>query len=105
VRERAALGENRGEHDAQDRLAGDEAGREQQTGADFGDEVGREGKVSEERVGKTATSGLEILRRGKTDPFRGSWKLPALKARLDLEFRAGRVYITGRAKTENGNAG
>jgi hypothetical protein len=58
----------------------------------------REGKVAEESVGKTATSGLGILRRGKTDPFRGSWNHPALKGRLDLEFRGARVYITGRAK-------
>jgi hypothetical protein len=29
----------------------------------------------------------------------------ALNARLEIEFRATRVYITGRAKTENGNSG
>lgn len=60
--------------------------------------------MSEDRVGKAATSGLGILRRGKTDPFRGPWKHPALKARLDIEFRGARVYITGRAKTESGNS-
>jgi hypothetical protein len=60
--------------------------------------------VSEERFGKTATLGLRILRRRKTDPFRGLWKHPAIKARLDIEFRGARVYITGRAKTENGNS-
>jgi hypothetical protein len=78
---------------------------EPKTGADFGGEVAEEGKVSEERVGKTATLGLRSLRRHKTDLFRGSWKHPELKARLDIEFRGARVYITGRAKTENGNPG
>jgi len=60
--------------------------------------------VSEDRVGKTAALGFEILRRRKTPPFRGSWKHPALKARLDLEFRGDWVYITGGAKTEKGNS-
>jgi hypothetical protein len=41
----------------------------------------------------------------ETDPFRGSWKRPALKTRLDLEFTCARVYITGKAKTDNGNSG
>jgi hypothetical protein len=58
----------------------------------------REGKVSKESVGKTATSGVGILRRRKTDPFRGPWKHPALKARLDTAFRGARVYAPGRAK-------
>jgi hypothetical protein len=36
-------------------------------------------------------------------PFRGLWNPAALKARMEFEFRGARVYITGRAKTENGN--
>jgi hypothetical protein len=61
--------------------------------------------VSEARVGKTATLGLGILRRRKTDLFRGLRKDTALKARLDLEIRGGPVRISGPAKTENGNSG
>jgi len=60
--------------------------------------------VSEERVGKTATSGLGILRIEKTDHFRGPLKHTSLKARLDIEFRGARVYIADLAKTENGNS-
>jgi hypothetical protein len=37
--------------------------------------------------------------------FQSPWKHLALKARLDIEFRGARVYITGRTKTENGNSG
>jgi hypothetical protein len=47
--------------------------------------------VWEDNVGKTAASGFGILRKGKTDPFRGSWKHPAPKARLNHEFRGVRV--------------
>jgi hypothetical protein len=47
----------------------------------------------------------KILGRRKTDPFRGPWKRPALKARRDIEVAGTRVYIAGRAKTENGNSG
>ena len=65
----------------------------------------RKEKVSEDRVGKTAASGFGILRRGKTDPFRGPWKHPALKARLDLPFRGGREYVTGWPEKQNGNSG
>ena len=61
--------------------------------------------MSEDRVGKTPTSGFGILRRRKTDPFRGPCKHPALEARLDIEFRGARVYITGRAKPEDGDFG
>ena len=35
-----------------------------------------------------------ILRRHKTDPFHGSWKHPAVKARLDIEFSGGPTYTT-----------
>ena len=52
-----------------------------------------EGKVSEDRVGKTAASGFGILPRAKTDPFRGPWTHPELKTRLDLPFRGGRAYV------------
>jgi hypothetical protein len=61
--------------------------------------------VTKERVRKTATLGLGILQRRKTDPFCGLWKHIALKARLDLEIRGGRVYVSGRVKTENGDSG
>ncbi len=44
-------------------------------------------------------------RKGKTDPFRGPWKRPALKTRLDIPFRGGRVYVAGRPESENGNSG
>ncbi len=67
-------------------------------------EVG-EGKVPDESVGKAAVSGLGILLRGRTDPFRGPWKHPALKTRLDLAFRGGRGYFTGGSERENGNSG
>lgn len=40
-----------------------------------------------------------------TGSFRGPWKPPALKARLDMEFRGAGVYTTGPAKTEKGNSG
>ena len=65
----------------------------------------RKEKVCEDRVGKAAVSGFGILRRRKTDPFRGPWKHPALKARLDIGFRGARVYITDRPENENGNSG
>jgi hypothetical protein len=61
--------------------------------------------VSDESVGKAAVSGFGIFRRGKTDPFRGPWKQPALKTRLGLAVRAGRVYVTGQSENENGNPG
>jgi hypothetical protein len=32
--------------------------------------------------------------------LRGPWKHPALKARLDLEFRGAQVYIASQATTE-----
>jgi hypothetical protein len=54
---------------------------------------------------RAAVSGFGILRRRKTDPFRGPWKHPALKTRLDLAFRGGRVYVTGRPENENGDSG
>ena len=60
--------------------------------------------MSEDTVGKTTTLGLRILRGGETDPLRGSWMHSALKTRLNIEFRGARVYITGRAETENGNS-
>ena len=78
---------------------------ELKTGSDFSDERGGAGKVSEARVERGSVSSFGILRRGKTGPFHGPWKHPALKTRLDLEFRGARVYITRRAKTENGNSG
>ena len=55
----------------------------------------------------TPDASVTALRRasGKNGTFRGLWKRSALKARLDIEFRGARVYITGRAKTENGNPG
>ena len=62
-------------------------------------------KVSEARVERGSVSSFGILRRGKTGPFHGPWKHPALKIQLDLDFRGARVYITHRAKTENGNSG
>jgi hypothetical protein len=65
----------------------------------------RKEKVSDDRVRKTAASGFGILRRGKTDPFRNPWKHPALKTRLDIPFRGGRVYVTGWPESENGNSG
>ena len=60
--------------------------------------------MPDESVGKAAVSGLGILRRGRTDPFRGPWKHPALKTRLDLAFRGGRGYFTGGSERENGNS-
>jgi hypothetical protein len=46
--------------------------------------------------------GEQCLRR-RTDPFRGPWKLPALKTRLDLASRGGRVYVTNWPENESGN--
>jgi len=60
--------------------------------------------VSEDRAGKTAALGFGILRRRKTRAFRGPWKRPALKARLDIEFRGAWVYITSWAKTQKENS-
>jgi hypothetical protein len=60
----------------------------------------RDGKVSEESVGVAVVSGVAILRRGKTDLFRGPWKHPELKTRLDLAFRGGQVYVTGQSESE-----
>ncbi len=62
----------------------------------------KEGKLG---VRRTAASGLAILQRGKTDSFRGPWKHPALKTRLDIPFRGGRVHVTGRPEIENGSSG
>jgi hypothetical protein len=62
-------------------------------------------QLREESVGKTAASGFGIFRRGKTDPFCGPWKHPALKTRLDLAFSGSRVYVTGQSENENGNSG
>ncbi len=64
-----------------------------------------EGKEWEESIGKGAVSGFGILGRGKTGPFRGPWKDPALKTQLDLVFRGRQVYVTGRPENENGNCG
>ena len=47
--------------------------------------------MSEQLVEKAPVSGFGILRRRETDAFRGSWRHPALRIRLDLEFRGGRV--------------
>jgi hypothetical protein len=80
-------------------------GANQATGADLSDKSGRGGK----RGGCTG-------RMRDNCGLWGSWErqemaLPclsmhlALNARLEIEFRATRVYITGRAKTENGNSG
>jgi hypothetical protein len=62
-------------------------------------------KGYEDRVGKMVAWGFGILRRGETDPFHGSWKHPALKTRLDLPFRGGRVYVAGWPVDQNGNSG
>ena len=61
--------------------------------------------MSEARVERGPVSSFGILQKGKTGLFHGPWKHPALKTRLDLEFRGARVYITLRAKAENGNSG
>ena len=61
--------------------------------------------MSEDRIGKTATSGFGILRRCKADPFRCPLKHLGLKARLDIEFGGAQVYFTGRTNAENGNCG
>jgi len=66
--------------------------------------------VSEASVGIAAVlekqhTDFGILRRGSTAPLCGSWKHPAVKPRLDLEFTGAWVYIPGRGKTENGNSG
>jgi hypothetical protein len=45
-----------------------------------------------------------MLRRDKTGPFHGPWKHPALKSRLDLDFRGAGGYISLWAKTENLNS-
>jgi hypothetical protein len=37
--------------------------------------------------------------------FPGVWKHSVRKVRLEIESRGARGYITGRAKTENGNSG
>ena len=75
---------------------------ERQTSEDFIDGGQRKGKVSEDGIGKTATSGFGILRRRKTDPLRGPWKRPALKTRRDLAFRGGRTYLNDWSKTGSG---
>ena len=58
--------------------------------------------MSEESVGKAAFLGFGILRRGKTEPFRGPWKQPALKTRLDLQSEAvaGMLMVGLKIKTE-----
>jgi hypothetical protein len=61
--------------------------------------------VSEAQVERGSVSSFRILRRDKTGLFHGPCEHPALKIRLDLEIRGGGVYISGRAKTENGNSG
>lgn len=56
--------------------------------------------LANHRVGRTATLGLRTLPRGNTDPFRGLWKRPALKARLGIELlnsdAFGRIFPVGR---------
>jgi Protein of unknown function (DUF3096) len=59
--------------------------------------------VSEDKLGKTATSSFGILRRRKTDPFRGPWKHPALQTRLTIAFSGGQVYVIGRSRIEKVN--
>jgi len=58
------------------------------TGSDFSDERAREGKVSEESLGRAAVSGLGILSSGKTGPFRGRWRHRTLKTRLAIALRS-----------------
>jgi hypothetical protein len=60
---------------------------------------GGSGKVSDGSVGKAAVSHPGIPRGQRTDPFRGSWKLPAVRTRLDLAFKGSQVYFTFRTKT------
>jgi hypothetical protein len=62
----------------------------------------RKEKAPEDRVIKTATSGFGFPRKRKTDPFRGPWKHPALKAGLDLTLEAlgCTVYVGQMLKKE-----
>lgn len=55
------------------------------------------GEVSEARVEGRPVSGVGILRRRKTGPFRGLWKHPPLQTRLTIAFGGGQVYIVRRA--------
>jgi len=94
------------EHGPADRLAAF-ARRvdEPQTGAEFGGERGR-GRKSVRITGRKRVS-FEFWDAAEKQNRPVPWPMeaPALKSRLDLEFRGARVYITCRAKTENGNSG
>jgi hypothetical protein len=79
--------------------------RPAEEGADFSDERAGDGKVSETSVGKAAVSGAGTLRRRKTAIFRGPWRQPALKTRLNLASRGGRAYADRRLRIEKGNSG
>ncbi len=51
------------------------------------------------RIESAEASSFRMLRKGKTDRFRGLWKHLALQIRLTIAFSGGRVYITGRAES------
>jgi len=63
------------------------------------------GEVCAAQVERWPVSSFGILRRDKTGLFRGPCGHPALRIRLDFDIRGGREYVSGRAKTENGNSG
>jgi hypothetical protein len=56
----------------------------------------RDEKVSEESVGVAGASGVGILRRGKTAPFRGPWEHPGLQTRLTMVFSGEQIYFIVR---------
>ena len=56
--------------------------------------------MSEAQVERGSVSSFGILRRDKTGPSHGPCEHPALRIRLDLATRRGRVYISIRAKTK-----
>jgi hypothetical protein len=58
---------------------------------------GQGGKVSEAMVERGSVSSFGVVRRGKTGPFHGPWKHPALQTRPTIAFGGGLAYVIGRA--------
>jgi hypothetical protein len=54
---------------------------------------------------KSGSFGLWESRRSRTGSFGGRWRHRALKTRLDVPFRGGRVYVIGWPEIETGNLG
>jgi len=54
---------------------------------------------------KSGSFGLWESRPSRTGSSGGRWRHRALKRRLDVPFRGGRVYVIGRPEIETGNPG